>query len=212
MKQLEPHLPLSVEPGSTLAKIQSKLLSSKVLSAQITASVESLRVLADPTLKLQKGKPAKDDERSQKKLQKSKGKSSSRQPTLFEEDKEPSPMVDDTGWDSGTVEMNNGIGDDASSEYRSLGSPEPLSDLDAQAETDEDAGHDGSNKIKRARSPLTGSTFLPSLSVGFIQGSYDSDFDDAAETKAADMPRKNRRGQRARRECVCSLFLESSSL
>ena len=174
-------------------------------------------MLVNPALKLQKGKTARDNERSR---QKSKGESSSHQSTFFEANK--GPVADDSGWESGTVEMNGAIGDDANSDYgtnHSLGSPEPQSDLDAQVETEpddgEDAdrdGHDGSNKIKRAKSSLTGSTFLPSLSVGFIQGSYDSDLNDAVETNAAYMPRRNRRGQRARRECVVSLFLESSSL
>lgn len=43
------------------------------------------------------------------------------------------------------------------------------------------------------------STFLPSLSVGFIRGNSDSDWSDG-EADIADIPqRKNRRGQRARK-------------
>lgn len=52
------------------------------------------------------------------------------------------------------------------------------------------------------------STFLPSLSVGFIRGDSEaSDWSDA-ETNVAD-PRKNRRGQRARRACVLLLNFPS---
>jgi len=214
VKDLEPHLPEPVEPGSTLAKIQSKLLSSKILSAQVATSVESLRVVVNPALKLQKDKNTKDDGDLQQGHQQPNGKKPLRQ--SFKGDRES--LADDSGWESGTVDMENGIADGASPEShdgsgRSSGVP---SDFEAQAESesDEDANSSsdengpvfrksGGNHSSKKAISITESTFLPSLSVGFIQGSDDSDFDEAAEVNAADMPRKNRRGQRARRAYVC---------
>lgn len=213
-------LPKPVEPGSTLAKIQSRLLSSKILSAQVATSVESLRFLVNPALKPQKDNSTRDDEdlQLQQGLQQPNGKKPSK------DDGESLPTVaDDSGWESGTVDTENDIAEDASSECGSSRSSGALSDLDPEAETgsDEDAngpsdekspvirksgGKVSSNKIKKA---ISESTFLPSLSVGFIQGSDDSDFDEAAEINAADKPRKNRRGQRARRQYGCFIIFFS---
>jgi hypothetical protein len=221
VKELEHHLPSPVEPGSTLAKIQSRLLSSKILSAQVAASVESLRILVNPALKPQKGKDTRVHEGMVEELKGHNDPSS--HPIPSEEDEDSSPLVaDDLGWESGTVDMEDGIVDDASweSDNRSGPSssgPEHLSKFDEKSATESDNDSDGaafrnsgSSKKVKANS-ITDSTFLPSLSVGFIHGSDDSDFDEAAESKAADIPRKNRRGQRARRACVCSITFSTNS-
>ncbi|TFK74800.1 hypothetical protein BDN72DRAFT_892813 [Pluteus cervinus] len=56
-----------------------------------------------------------------------------------------------------------------------------------------------SDKAPSASTSKSQSTFLPSLSVGFIRGDSDSEWSDS-EAKVADLSeRKNRRGQRARR-------------
>lgn len=216
VKELEPCLSGSVGPGSTLDKIQSRLLSSKILSAQVAASVESLRILVNPALKPQNDKNIRDHKDEVQPHQKLKRKDSSHQSEPFEEDKVTSPPVaDDSGWESGTVGTEGEIGDAGwESDYGSSRLQESVSNLEAQPETESedesDSGHESMNNPVvrkegshdrfsnvRNASSITESTFLPSLSVGFIQGSDDSDLNEAA-----DMPRKNRRGQRARRACV----------
>lgn len=101
------------------------------------------------------------------------------------------------GWESGTV-------DDADDD--------DLSDGDMNSDTVDDvasASSDEHGLLKKARPAATPkskgkageSTFLPSLSVGFVKGS-DSDWSDA-EADLADLPqKKNRRGQRARKASV----------
>lgn len=104
------------------------------------------------------------------------------------------------GWESGTVDDADDDDDDV------------LSDGDMNSDTDDDvasASSDEPGLLKKARPAATPkskgkageSTFLPSLSVGFVKGS-DSDWSDA-EADLADLPqKKNRRGQRARKASV----------
>lgn len=104
------------------------------------------------------------------------------------------------GWESGTVDDADDDDDD------------DLSDGDMNSDTVDDvasASSDEPGLLKKARPAATPkskgkageSTFLPSLSVGFVKGS-DSDWSDA-EADLADLPqKKNRRGQRARKASV----------
>lgn len=104
------------------------------------------------------------------------------------------------GWESGTVDDADDDDDD------------DLSDGDMNSDTVDDvasASSDEHGLLKKARPAATPkskgkageSTFLPSLSVGFVKGS-DSDWSDA-EADLADLPqKKNRRGQRARKASV----------
>ena len=130
---------------------------------------------------------------------------------------------DDAGWESGTVDG----GEDAGGESWESGSLDDdnihladSSDEDTSDEEDGDEDEDESGS-EEARPPAKSttklapssskdkskakageSTFLPSLSVGFTRGDSDaSDLSDG-ETNVADAPRKNRRGQRARRQYV----------
>ncbi|KAI9058344.1 Bud-site selection protein [Trametes sanguinea] len=111
---------------------------------------------------------------------------------------------DGAGWESGTVD-----GDDP---RVASGSDEEESGSDDDSEDDDGDGDSPPEKPKvkappakdpkgKAKAIGAESTFLPSLSVGFTRGDSDaSDLSEAdAEAAAADLPRKNRRGQRARR-------------
>lgn len=102
---------------------------------------------------------------------------------------------DATGWESGSVVSSNS-NDEVSSSEKSIASPEKRS-RKAQL---------GSSKTSEMKAGKGESAFLPSLSVGFIDGHSDSDWSDA-EANVADAPiKKNRRGQRARKAYVIFLF------
>ncbi|KAI0648074.1 Bud-site selection protein [Trametes meyenii] len=111
---------------------------------------------------------------------------------------------DGAGWESGSVDGGGPVAADEEG-----GETEDGDDDDSEDNTDSDAGllvqkpkaKPPANEAKGKAKATGESTFLPSLSVGFTRGDSDaSDLSDAdAEAAAADLPRKNRRGQRARR-------------
>ena len=136
------------------------------------------------------------------------------------------------GWESGTVAdgeaedgWESGSVDDAANDGGHMGGKRQLAsdenDSDSEASDASDASSQPATKRKKqpelkpstaqaaAKDPkgktkasAAESTFLPSLSVGFVRGDSDaSDWSDA-EANAADGVRKNRRGQRARRAYV----------
>ena len=83
--------------------------------------------------------------------------------------------------------------------------PEPISD-DDDPTPDSDSDSDTplpsplvQRKVPKPSGGTGASTFLPSLSVGYIPGTGDSDPEDELETAEGKNERKNRRGQRARR-------------
>ena len=111
-----------------------------------------------------------------------------RQTILDDED-----PVEDDGWESGSI--SGGEGEDSVA-----GSNDGNEDLGASPQLTKPSP-------KSQPTPSTAtveksgiqSMFLPSLSVGFVRGSGDSDFSDS-DAKVADIDvKKNRRGQRARR-------------
>lgn len=97
----------------------------------------------------------------------------------------------DAGSSEGDEEDSEGIQSDSSSQIPTS-SKKPRTNLVSQ--------EDITKGNKKAR---TGeSTFLPSLSVGFVDGDSDTEWSDA-EANIADAPvKKNRRGQRARQAYV----------
>jgi len=240
------------EQGSTLAKIQSRLLSSKILAVQVTASINSLKVLLNPTLKQDNpavsGKAhttANNDETSERPSKLHKGSGTAEDPqfknkingaskpdvSVFDKDENnlsdsEAGEDDDAGWESGSIDGDIGgldVDDDGweSGSIRDSGS-EIWDDSDEAGDSASGSGSDydelrvDTKKSKpkavgnappakgkgNASSAKMESTFLPSLSVGFVRGSEDSDFSEGEEGKVADMPKKNRRGQRARRAYV----------
>lgn len=146
---------------------------------------------------------------------------------------------EDAGWESGTVAegeaedgWESGSVDDAANEGGHVGGKGRMasdeSDGDSEASVASDASSQPATKRKKqpeskpsavqaaakdtkgkSKASAAESTFLPSLSVGFVRGDSDaSDWSDA-EANAADGVRKNRRGQRARRAYVLILKLSS---
>lgn len=110
--------------------------------------------------------------------------------------------VDDAGWESGSIHggssAESGESDDedplseVNGDEQSL-RPSASSGPDLKASSSSKAAQSQPDKPKKAGE----STFLPSLAVGFTRG--DSDASDFSDDDADVAPKKNRRGQRARR-------------
>ena len=216
--ELEGKFLTAVNTGTMHAKIQSRLLSSKILSAQITTILDSLKVLLNPALKQPREKTTESPKMTTIFDQSA---SMSDRPTKVHKGPAPidiqakdisekrTPFVDvdserqtDSGWESGSVNEEGELDGDDGWESGSVAG----TGFDEEDESDSDNDELTVTKTKHAQKPAPKatkgssstlqSTFLPSLSVGFVRGSDDSDFSDA-EDKAADT-KKNRRGQRAR--------------
>lgn len=210
----------AVDTGTMHAKIQSRLLSSKILSAQITTILDSLKVLLNPALKqpremasesskitsifdrsapmserptkVRKKSASVDNEISEKhtpfvNVDSEKQTDSGRESGSVDEEGQPER---DDGWESGSIVGSGFEGGDSEDESDS--------DNDELTVTTTKHPQKPAPKATKGSSSTLQSTFLPSLSVGFVRGSDDSEFSDA-EGKTADLPKKNRRGQRARR-------------
>ncbi|RPD62443.1 Bud-site selection protein [Lentinus tigrinus ALCF2SS1-7] len=226
--KLSANLVAPQESGSSAAKVHGRLLSSKILAEAVHAVVDTLREVLDPSLAKDKAKAKKgaeeeadDDESADEedvvgrpgKGKKARLAEESEREEHEEEDEEGSDLgVDDAGWESGTVDG----GEDASWESGTVdgGDDGVIGSSDEDEDEDDENGEDESAdessdeppkaKVKatakdtKSKSKATSgeSTFLPSLSVGFTRG--DSDASDISDGEA-DAPRKNRRGQRARR-------------
>ena len=112
------------------------------------------------------------------------------------------------GWESGTVGDSDEDSDDNPSDEDRPGEGEDEDEDEKSGSDDELASMSSldpgpSKKARPAKAKAGESSFLPSLSVGFVKGS-DSEWSDA-EADAADLPqKKNRRGQRARKAYVYS--------
>jgi hypothetical protein len=212
-KELEEgSLVVTAEPGTTVAKIQSRLLSSKFLSIQVATSLEALKVLLNPALKQNEPETNIAHASSDKGIERP-SKLRKELPILHatnSTDKEPSRLdnnnMDMEGWESGSINDDAVEEPDDGWESGDIG-PNDTQD-DEHASNQESKGKDNETKSKPSKpgkavkslSSKNESTFLPSLSVGFIRGgSDDSDWSET-EGKDADVePKKNRRGQRARR-------------
>ena len=234
--KLSANLVAPQEPGSSATKVHGRLLSSKVLAEAVHAVVDTLREVLDPSLAKGKAHAKKgvdgeaDEDDSADEDEESAVERSSKKARLVEESDEEEDEdeaeedsdveVDDAGWESGTIDGGDGAGwesgtvDDGDDAV--VGSSDE--DEDEEEEDDsEDHSEDDSDDAPipqtkaatndaKSKSKTTGgeSTFLPSLSVGFTRG--DSDASDISDGEA-DAPRKNRRGQRARRAYVSLLVV-----
>lgn len=208
-REIGDKLLLTTVRGST-AKVHSRLLSSKVLATEITSFCDDLhKFLGHESKKSRVGPDGYDSlnaHEDAKNLMPRRAESS-----------EPDPdqkTIEDVGWESGTVEE-----DGPSAAGWESGSISANDDSNAsQVEEDEKEGEGENIVISRKNMQNTAgpsaatSTFLPSLSVGFIRGSNESDWSDN-EAKIADLSKKkNRRGQRARRACVTASLPINRSL
>ena len=221
-KELEEEGSLVViaEPGTTLAKIQSRLLSSKFLSIQVATSLEALKVLLNPALKqnVPENNNAHASSSSDKVIERP-SKLRKEIPILHASaEKAPSRLdnsnqsanIDMDGWESGSINEDGVEESDDGWESGDIG-PNDTQDGDLASNQESESQDNETNAETKSKPSKAGkavktlssknvSTFLPSLSVGFVRGgSDDSDWSET-EDKGADLePKKNRRGQRARR-------------
>lgn len=114
------------------------------------------------------------------------------------------------GWESGSINgdetqpvlassSSSSENSEDDSDVEASGSPVATSDADAPPKKPKKPTKQKPSTAAESSNPTAGSTFLPSLAVGFIRGDSDSEWSDG-EAAAGDLPqRKNRRGQRARK-------------
>jgi hypothetical protein len=225
-KELAANL-LALEPtGTPGSKVQSRLLSSKILALEIAAVVEDLRNVLQPKPDPNTETPEEDAGAERTKRLNKLGDFKDKNLRVIsldhlegqEDDVELQPDiggVDETGWESGTVEDDEheedgwesgslaGEGDELVEEGEDLDSNDEELAI-APPTTNPSKKPVASAKAVPTKAPpkTTGlqSTFLPSLSVGFIRGGSDDSEMSENEAKLADIDlKKNRRGQRARR-------------
>ncbi|EGN98387.1 hypothetical protein SERLA73DRAFT_161183 [Serpula lacrymans var. lacrymans S7.3] len=210
----------SAAAGSHLAKVQSRLLSSKVLASEISIVIGGIKATINPAFAAAQDAasegesdadvPAVPRKTKRVSADKSTHGHSMSVPEKNEEDggnaEEDENILDD-GWESGTISG----GDQASEDEWESGSVDDVHH-GTKEDGDYSSGSEGNlaapsspplpNESKphqgKAKTVGSQSTFLPSLAVGFARGDSDSDWSES-EAKDADGIKKNRRGQRARR-------------
>lgn len=196
-------------PSSVEGKVQSRLLSSKVLAADVSRIIKGLRRLLNPEEQAhdagEDGPESPDRSQPPKKKRKTRGEEGPvKDPPVDvpSAHREPSANIEDEddGWESGTV-SDGGHSVQGDSRLVSMSNKESDDDGDNPASERDDVGPIGRPlpDVKRnLKTSTVQSSFLPSLSVGFVRGDSETDFSDS-EAQAADEVKKNRRGQRARR-------------
>jgi hypothetical protein len=192
--------------GSLEAKIHSRILSSKILATSVVYVTENIRsCIGEITPEIEdEDNHAKSSEplskvRKMSTEEAQDAATGSSDIDGFRADLEPEQSED--GWESGTVadedELNDAGWESGSVEEHSLSSDKEQN----EANTSPAKTHAPSHKAAEIPSKVAGqSMFLPSLSVGFVRGSPDdSDWSDKDSDAGDVAPKKNRRGQRARR-------------
>lgn len=212
-------------PGSSLAKVHGRLLSSKALAMEVAAVVADLKMILRP--KIKETGAVQDEDGSEESIGHSKkvkkgGVTREQAQGLvtpaIADDIDAAKEDSEESWESGLID-NDEEGDADGWESGSVRSASPHQEEDApSSESADDSDSQGSvdetksprktlytakTKLVSAKTPAVKSQFLPSLSVGFIRGDSDSDFSDAEANPAVNV-RKNRRGQQARRAYVRS--------
>lgn len=223
LKELSTNLLVPEPTGTPGSKVQSRLLSSKILAVEIATVVEDLRNVLQPKLdptveiveedverpkKQKKGSQVRDKSTGFASLVDQNGQEGGNDllPEIGEEDEagwESGTVGDDEqeqggGWESGSLEGEDDGLDDESGEYSDVSNEE----LQIAPSITKPPKKPTVSAPTRVPSKPTGmqSTFLPSLSVGFVRGGSDDSEMSENEAKVADIDlKKNRRGQRARR-------------
>ena len=203
-------------------KVERRLLSSKTLAAQAQEAVKGLRAILNPSTAAKargdvramdiNGDPKQGtgggidkgpgvDVRPRSKLSDSDGSVGGKveETAIFEEVvDEPDDLIDDGGWESGSIDGVEYVKCDENDN----------DDEGENVEVEESISlHQKPKQLSSSLEPLNqrtsvpSSTFLPSLSVGYIKGDDSSDVDPSDSDTAASR-RKNRRGQRARQASV----------
>jgi hypothetical protein len=222
--QLSTNLLVPAVAGTPLSKVQSRLLSSKILATEVAAVIEDLKLILQPKSddtahEVEVHGDNRDAEKLLERPKKPKAESiqakqasDSDDPDEDEDElEEPDKAgwesarigadeeVTDDDWESGSVRSGaNVVGHEDSSSTDNSGTEEEEEDSDEDNEKPPPSPTRKESAFLQTKSKaLAESTFLPSLSVGFIRGDSDSEWSDS-EAKTTDI-RKNRRGQRARR-------------
>ena len=185
-------------PGTIAAKVQSRILSCRVLASEVVSTVDSLRTFLDDSVQLENAEDSAHDPQlplcisKGRQLGTGRGKkapSSGDEDPIGQESSEASNYEAiaemDDGWESGTVSGRDGT---------ASASVDDHDDVTFEHDSDDATG----NKRSRPYGSQGQSEFLPSLSVGFARCDSGSDFSDS-EARLVDGRKKNRRGQRARR-------------
>ena len=223
--QLSTNLLVPVVVGTPLSKVQSRLLSSKTLATEVAAVIEDLKLILQPksddtahevevhgdnhdAAKLLEHPMKAKAESIQAKHASDSDDPNEDEDELEEPDKagresggiDADEEVTDEDWESGSVRSGaNVVGHEDSFSTDNSGTEEEEVDSDEENEKPPPRPTRKESAIPQAKSvaSVVESTFLPSLSVGFIRGDSDSEWSDS-EAKTTEI-RKNRRGQRARR-------------
>jgi BUD22 len=205
--------------GTPTAKCESRLLSSKLLAAKVTVVVEDLRNLLQPKNK-ENDSGMKDEDTSivsRKKLKqfpqegvlqgvdlRSRSEDRVEQiedaPPLDEGSESDTEEADDAGWESGTVDDNDGSRESGSLADSDSDGGEELRAPSTSKTSKKSALSKQPPSTVTTKSSALQSSFLPSLSVGFVRGASDDSELGENAASAGDIDfKKNRRGQRARR-------------
>ena len=190
-------------PGTPTAKVQSRILSSKILASEVVSIVETLRAFlhhpvgsegigevtdgAHTSPNISKGRRTETGHDKDEFSSNDNVVNSSRDEGYANTSGDEAVAEMDDGWESGTV----GAPSESDDSVAGVDSPKHSSAADFPSE-------DPKSKKSQLHGSKGQSEFLPSLSVGFTRGDSSSEFSDS-ETKSADGIKKNRRGQRARR-------------
>ncbi|KAJ7600518.1 Bud-site selection protein [Mycena floridula] len=212
-QELDSNLLVSADPGSAAARVQARLLSSKLMAMSISAVVDDLRTFLSP--------PVDDEDmEAEEEVRPTKVKKVAR--PADDEDVEMDLgeeefLMDDEEEDDGEEDDSGTIGDDEREddgwESGSVAAHDSVAMSDADDDDDDVPMVASTSKLTKptatkAKATVTASTFLPSLAVGFTRGSSDSDWSDAEADLVDSAPKKNRRGQRARQAIWEKKFTE----
>ncbi|KAJ6490708.1 BUD22-domain-containing protein [Mycena vitilis] len=177
---------------NTTSKVHTRLLSARALGAAVSQAVAGLRAVLLPPVAagaVDMDVDAGEDEEEE------------------EGNEGAEEEGDAAGWESGSVDGDGGDdseedGDEDEDGWES-GSVHSDAPPPAKKSTTTKAAKavpvPAPVKAKAKEAPASASQFLPSLAVGFVRGGSDSDFDEDADGVEEEGPKKNRRGQRARR-------------
>lgn len=226
--ELSSNLLVPAASGSSASKVESRLLSSKIIAAEVHSVVDTLKNVIQPEPKEaldeeSDGEMEEEEDERPRKLSKGFKQAVDEDEESSVDDEEGQDgwesgsvhePVDD-GWESGSIQDGDeGIGGDgsehSSDEEESLSEGSDNEYDTAQRTLPANLVKDVKNGTKAAlpatdakgksRAVVGESTFLPTLSVGFTRG--DSDASDWSDEEVDKVERKNRRGQRARRAYV----------
>ncbi len=187
-KELEGNLVIPAAPGTALAKIQSRLLSSKILATQVTASMNSLKILLNPALKQRDTADIKPDaaplaQSPDRPSKMRKGSAASHDPPAQRKSDEPAKLAedieeddadsdasgDDAGWESGSVDGAGKTNDDG---WES-GSIESASDLGESGDEESDEESDSGGEELQVK-PVKGKPQIPKASTAAKPGKLSS--------------------------------------